>query len=449
MPELEGITSSQLDAPEEGKQISVEELGKKLEDFTESVLKSMGYITERNQRLLGKSGTRNEIDILAKSGSKVIAVECKNYANYVGVDQLREFNSKLEDLQMRDALFVTNAFFSRDAETYANHKNIRLWNGKQLQEHFFTASIGRLGSFQEITLSSALPVEMKYEEVCKIAIANPSAAKITRPRLILHPYYVLHYRLDAQRKDPARGMHRIQDEGIYVVDAVDGEIAKANPKDGLGSKLKDRLAGESEEAYAAREQRQVIKDLLEIKPQLQYKVQQTRNYDVTRLRYLVSFKSARWNVIHRIVDENTKEITYRIRVSRDNIATRKMAIIPKYYEVRIKKLSLVYVPKWIMDIESGQFTYSRRTLAASRSIIQDTISICPKHFSLGNLRIIKKATYAVCEICGGAFCADHITKAGDIYYCPEHVPGGLAAQDNDRNNASEGRNFKSLFRFKK
>lgn len=431
--------------------MSVEELGNKLEDLTEQVLKSMGYTTQRNQRLLGESGTRPEIDILAKMGNKVIAVECKNYANYVGVDQLREFNSKLEDLHIKEALFVTSAFFSHEAEIYAHHKNIRLWNRKQLQEYFFSVSIGRLGSFQEIVLSSALPIEMRYEESCKLDITNPSSVKILRPRLILHPYYILDYRVDAQRRDPARGMHNVRDEGVYLVDAVDGELIHATKKEGLGSKLKDKLSGDSEDALAAREQKQIAKDLIEIKPQLQYKVQQTKDYDVNKLRYAISFKSAKWSVIHRVIDENTQKVAYRVRVSRDRVDTRRMTIIPKPYEVRIRKLSLVYVPKWDMDIESGHITYSRRILAASRSIITDTISLCPKHLSLGSLKVVKKSTHAVCEICGGAFCKDHIANVGDVFYCEEHNPnmGSKDASKNELNDHESVKNLKSLFRLRK
>jgi hypothetical protein len=48
-------------------------------------------------------------------------------------------------------------------------------------------------------------------------------------------------------------------------------------------------------------------------------------------------------------------------------------------------------------------------LAASKTFIVDEIADCPKlHFSLGKLWTVRKQTYAICEICGGAFCNEHI-----------------------------------------
>ena len=40
----------------------------------------------------------------------------------------------------------------------------------------------------------------------------------------------------------------------------------------------------------------------------------------------------------------------------------------------------------------------------------DEIEYCPMHSSLAKIWNRRKRTAAVCEICGGAFCVDHITK---------------------------------------
>jgi hypothetical protein len=54
-----------------------------LEETVEQILKGEGYSTERRKKLVGKSNTENEIDILAKKGNKILAVECKNYAYFI------------------------------------------------------------------------------------------------------------------------------------------------------------------------------------------------------------------------------------------------------------------------------------------------------------------------------------------------------------------------------
>jgi DNA modification methylase len=45
---------------------------------------------------------------------------------------------------------------------------------------------------------------------------------------------------------------------------------------------------------------------------------------------------------------------------------------------------------------------------------------CPKHISLGKIWSKRKQSSAVCDICGGAFCNDHIFKINNSYYCEEH-----------------------------
>jgi uncharacterized Zn finger protein (UPF0148 family) len=89
-----------LDEADHQPAISIEELGRRLEDMMAQILRNMGYSTQVREIIRGTSGSRNEIDILAKRGDRVLAVECKNYARFVRADQLREFKSKLDDLQV-------------------------------------------------------------------------------------------------------------------------------------------------------------------------------------------------------------------------------------------------------------------------------------------------------------------------------------------------------------
>lgn len=81
---------------EEIPEVNVYELGKKLEDVVESIYRSKGYSTTRRQRIVGKSGTKSEIDIIARRGTRTIAIECKNYSSAVGIEKVRDFSEKLE-----------------------------------------------------------------------------------------------------------------------------------------------------------------------------------------------------------------------------------------------------------------------------------------------------------------------------------------------------------------
>ena len=107
------------------------------------------------------------------------------------------------------------------------------------------------------------------------------------------------------------------------------------------------------------------------------------------------------------------------RMVLDEIAEEKKAN-EKY--IKIKKEYLVYVPKWEINFEttaSYNKIYRREILAASNTVLVDEIAYCPKDF-FTKMRGNKKMTYAICEICGNAYCKSHIEKVKNSYYCKDH-----------------------------
>jgi hypothetical protein len=87
--------------------------------------------------------------------------------------------------------------------------------------------------------------------------------------------------------------------------------------------------------------------------------------------------------------------------------------------VMIKKPSLIYVPKWLINIQSNETQYRREVLPASESVIIDEIRFCPKEF-YEKKRPSNKKTYAICEVCGRAYCSRHISLINEAYYCEKH-----------------------------
>ena len=81
--------------------------------------------------------------------------------------------------------------------------------------------------------------------------------------------------------------------------------------------------------------------------------------------------------------------------------------------------SCIYVPKWVINIESQNRTYVRAVLAASATKLIDEIAYCPKDF-FARIRSGRKQTFAVCERCGNAYCSRHIDKVKSSYYCRDH-----------------------------
>ncbi len=408
--------------------MSIYKLGVNLEDMTEKIHQSMGYSTQRRQRLADRDNIKHEIDVYAIKGSRVRAIECKNYdpSRSVGIKELRDFHSKVSSLRIKDALFVTNTSFSSESEKFALSKNINLWDGDELKERFFSMTLGRLGSGQQTLLELSLPVNMTFEEISKLELSNPELAKI-QARLVLHPYYRIDWKVDIIRYDSARGKHRLQAQGVYVIDAIDGEII--NPKENLVSSLVGGLFKKSDEKLAMKEEKQIVEDLIAMKPEPRYKVTQTSEYAASQLKPTVKAETAQKTAVQQIIDDTRKEESYEVR-TRHGEETKKILLMAKPSEVIIKKSSLIYVPKWDLDIEYGQVTFMRKALAASKTMLVDTIAYCPRHFSIGDTQLVKKQTYAICEICGGAFCKEHTFQAEGKFYCEEHNPSKPVPTEN-------------------
>jgi hypothetical protein len=55
-----------------------------------------------------------------------------------------------------------------------------------------------------------------------------------------------------------------------------------------------------------------------------------------------------------------------------------MTIIPRKSDIVIKKSSLVYVPIWVISIQSKGIIYRRKSIAASKTMIVDELALVPK-----------------------------------------------------------------------
>lgn len=86
----------------------------------------------------------------------------------------------------------------------------------------------------------------------------------------------------------------------------------------------------------------------------------------------------------------------------------------------ITKNSLIYIPKWLINIKSNETNYRREVLPASETEIINEIEYCPKDL-YEKRRPSKNKTYAVCEVCGRAYCSKHISPINDAYYCEKHT----------------------------
>ena len=278
---------------------------------------------------------------------------------------------------------------------------------------------------KEIVLDMTLPISLSYNEAIKVNIDNPFAVKTSRADLEFYPYYVIEYEIDIQRIDPSGNKHNLQNHEIVIVDASNAEllsdtkrtmefVSKLNPFSSANKK--DLVHG------GIIERNQIIHDLKNVEPIRDHRLLLTNDYGINIIDNKVSLTVVEKTVMQDVIIRNSKEVSYRIRKRKGKTEERKLQIVPKHHEIGIKRKSLVYVPKWKINFRSGDFEYKRKALAASCILVADEIAYCPMHSSLAKIWNRHERTTAVCEICGRAFCNDHIFRDNQMYYCKDHLP---------------------------
>jgi hypothetical protein len=411
------VAEPDVDQELEPAKLNVYDLGVKLEGTTAAIFEKMGYSVKMRQRPPTKSGGAAEIDILLERGSRRKAVECKNYgeSRWVGVSELRVFKDKLADTGIAAGVFVTNTAFSDDARKLAESTGIELWDGKELRERFFAYAIGRIRN-PSLVQDPILPLQMDFGAASEVAIRNGQAIHLFSTVLLYHPYVQVKYRLQATRTDPTGKSHTIADSATYYVDALDGDIINREKSvlESLGGFLRKK-----EERLASREDKMVTEDLESITPETK-SVLSTSDYQVSVAEAGVTEEDAIKIVKSYVIEKNRQEINYKIRV-RGELETRSLKVVPRPSEVSIRGTRLVYVPKWNLEYESGQTSFSRRFLASSGRALEDELAKC------SDCTLLKRATVVVCEECGRPLCDKHSYQEGR-WLCGDHISDVLRQQ---------------------
>jgi hypothetical protein len=404
------------------------DLGVQLEDTTASIFQKMGYSVEKRQRVQTKSGATAEIDILLVRGIRRRAVECKNYdqSRSVGIQDLRVFKDKLGDTGIASGIFVTNTYFSEDSEKLANSTGIELWDGDKHREKFYAYAIGRIKN-PSLVQDPILPLTLDFSSASSLSLRNNQSVRLFSSVLLYHPYFLIKHRLQAIRKDPTGKSHTITDSGTYFVDALDGEII--NRERGVVENIAG-LFKKKEERMESREDKMVSEDLERIVP-ISKPVLSSSDYQVSVAEPEVTEEDAARIVKAHVAEKNRQDVRYNAKV-KGEIETRSFRVFPRLSEVSIRGTKLVYVPKWDLEYESGQASFSRRFLASSGRTLEDGLAKCQK------CTLLKKETVAVCEVCGTPLCEKHAYQEGG-WMCEDHISDKLREE-------TKGTGFLSKFK---
>jgi hypothetical protein len=404
------------------------ELGNRLEEVVERIFQARGFRTERRQRLEGKSGTKSEIDVIARKSGKVFAIECKNYASPVGIDKVRDFAKKLDDLGSEwNGIFVSFSGFTGGAAQFAGHSRIQTWGHDEISEKWLAISVGRAvsGRGQSATLEYALPINVDFLQATRLDLQNRNVLKAGNVELIFHPYFMIEYVFKAQYTDPTKKVHRFQDRDSLFIDALDGNVLNPLPSKAIGWLKKVIKTAVSSTARVEDERTKIlIQELRSNSPQREYVLPIEGEYQVNKLKPLVTPRQAEKLASDYVIEKNTQQITYQPKSKDDGYFTETKSIeyVPRKADVRIKRKDLAVVPRWSVEFDSIGRNYVKEIMACSGTVIEDTLSNCPYHFKIGAFSLVSKKTVAVCEVCGESLCEDHVQRCPICgkWLCQEH-----------------------------
>lgn len=390
------------------------DLGVKLEEVVEKIYQADGYSTEKRRRVQGKANYSNEIDIMAIRGSEKVAIECKNFSSPVGISPIRDFVQKLEDLGHEwRGVFVAYSDFTSEASEFAESRNIEKIGHDELKERWIAVSIGRTAiQGDKLTLNDALPINFNYLEATALQLINKDKIRISDAKLLFYPYLRIPYHLQGKRRDPTKEVHEFEDEGVIVLDLIDGEILNPPITDDAGAMLQaiKRVTSPSVRAdFTLRNK--LMDEIIENEPTKEYSVTIGQDYQITKSKAEYGNRDMKRLALDYIIERNTMNVEYELPGKGDfgTSERRTMEIVPKRNEIKLLSDEIVLVPKWIIHFNALGTIYTREMFACSGTMLEDTVRYCPSHFKLGILQI-KKETKAVCEKCGKAYCNDHISQ---------------------------------------
>jgi hypothetical protein len=413
-----------FDDDEPVSNISLKDLGSKLEAAVEKILMDQGYKTKRNFYTKTETGIR-ELDIIAKKtigGSEILlGVECKNYkaSNQVPLKDMVYFIDLLKKKNIKIGLFVTSSTFSDQAKRQAELSGIKTWDFEELKEKYLRAAIGRMKTVSKEFFKYAMPENVFFNDAIKIDLVNSDKVKLVTADLIWRPFNKISYSLNATCRTPDKEVHKIKNRGDIIIDAFDGNLITSSIF--------------SKERYYANE--------LKGNPNENYKCVQNGEHTIKKINPNIRRKEILRRAIHEIIDLNTEEIAYEVkkkerqRVDYDlwddsgpeyetveYYDTKYYTFVPKRKDIVLEFVKLIYVPKWEIEFVSGEYTYSREILAHTGRVIEDQISICPDHKFRNFLKVSLKQTIAVCEKCGKALCDKHIFQCPTCkkWLCEDH-----------------------------
>jgi HJR/Mrr/RecB family endonuclease len=365
--------------------IDIQLLGRNFENVLEQIYTAEGFVTQKRQKIPGKCGYTNEIDIIAIKNNDKIAIECKNYLSPVGIDKIRDFSEKVRDLGIQwRGVFASYTTFTRDAVEFAKDRHIELLSQEELKERLYTALSGRCPvQGNKFFIEDALPIKIDYTEVTGLLIKNKDKITVNNAKLIFHPYLLFNYEINRAYYNRNEQRSKIyQKSDVLIVDLLDNEVVN-DPKKEF--------------------------EILNNTPLKSFSIESDQRYQISKL-------------------ESNYDKRLHMNIGKSNIVVKltkgeKIPFTLRRSDVIIYSIQPVYLPRWDILFDAFGKIYKREIFACSGEEIIDTIAYCPYHTTTFGSKKTIRNTIAACEECGETFCNYHGTQCSicNKWICKNHI----------------------------
>ncbi len=209
------------------------ELGRRLESIVAEIFEEKGYKIERNLIIEGKSGEKNEFDIIAYKRNFAYVIECKNWQRKVSVKEIRDFIKKIEQCEEKlrkryrrlKFLFISYSGFTIDASKLAKDKKIELWDGERLYREWYSIKVGQHLRKKEVKIiKSSLPIKIDIKDIIKLELINAEKLHVREIKIEFKPVWKILYSINKIVTLPDRSKQTILGKGVIWVDALTGKI---------------------------------------------------------------------------------------------------------------------------------------------------------------------------------------------------------------------------------
>ncbi len=150
--------------------ITAYEKGLALEQRLVQLFRGRGYDVEHNVKIVGRSGTEHQIDLLVRFDAPLhtskIIIEAKSYQGSIDKDKVMKLIQIVDDLGADRGIIITTSWFTPGALTTAEGHNVELWDRERLGNF--------LGEIEIAAVEKGLPEQVTVLETA------------VRPRLNFH-----------------------------------------------------------------------------------------------------------------------------------------------------------------------------------------------------------------------------------------------------------------------